>query len=361
VIKSSDAVKFVVMGQVVQGDSVQRINISMTSPVSEPKYIPVTGCTVTIKDDKGNIFITIDQQDGNYECMIPGSALKVGTSFKVEILTPGGVNIESDFDQIFDCPEVDTVYYLLEDQATRDPAVFIHGIRFYVDLNAGNSGSHFFRWEPVETYEYHMTWPIEWYYDGVVHHVTPPDYSRFVCWKTSLVKNIYTLSTENLTENKYRLFPLHYVDNYSTSRLVYGYSLLLRQYALSGAAYDYWDKMRTNINVEGGLYEKQPLAIKGNLHNITNPDQEVLGFFGAAAMKSKRIFVSNVPDLPIIFDPDCSPGEPMRGGFKEVRPEEYPFYLYGNATGYQMRQIQAFCVDCLTLGGKNVKPDFWPN
>jgi len=360
VIESNDAVKFVVSGQVIHGEEVQRINISVTSPISKPEYIPLTGCQVTVYDDKGNGYPASDQSDGNYNFFIPENNLTPGSAFMVDITTPTGVNIVSDFDSLNECPDVDTVYYVLKDVPTSNPDVFKKGLQFYVDLNAENTSSRHFRWEPEETWEYHSTWPIEWYYDGTVHHVFPPDYSRMVCWQTQIEKNIYTLSTENLESNIYKSLPLHFVDNYCTSRLVYGYSLLIRQFAISSGAYSYWDKMRINNTEQGGLYDKQPLAIRGNLRNASNPDQDVLGFFGAADMKTKRIFVSNVENLPIEYSPNCSPGEAMRGGFMEVTPEEYPFYLLGNAEGYVMRQLQPGCVDCLTVGGTNVKPAFWP-
>lgn len=361
VIENNDAVKFVVIGQVTKGDSVQRVNISMTSPISKPKYIPVVGCFVNILDDKGNVYPLTDLLDGNYETNALQYSISIGTSYKIEIITPGGINIVSDFDQVTECPEVDSVYYIRKDIPTSNSEVFVRGIQFYVDLDAHNSTSHYFRWESVETFEYHSTWPREWYYDGQIHHIEPPDYSRFVCWRTTYVQNVYTLSTDNLAENKYKLLPIHFVDNKSSSRLLYGYSLLLRQLSLSEAGYNYWEDIRINTEEKGGMYDKQPLAIRGNLHNVTNSDQEVLGFFAASEMKSKRIFVSNVPDLPIEFDPNCAPSEPMRLGFAEITPEEYPAYLYGNKYGFQMRTLETSCVDCLTLGGVNVKPTFWPN
>jgi hypothetical protein len=345
----------VISGQVVKGEDVQFINVSVTSPISEPEYIPVTGCQVTISDNNGNNFEAADQFDGNYTFHIPESNLSTGTSFMVTVITPDGINIASDFDTLNECPEIDTVYYSLDEVPTTDPEIFKNGLQFYVDLNAENTSSHNFRWEAVETWEYHSSWPIEWYYDGSVHHVYPPDYSRMVCWRTEMVKNIFTLSTENLEQNLYKSFPLHFVDNFSTPRLVYGYSLLIRQFALSNAAYSYWEKLRINSSDQGGLYDKQPLAIKGNLRNVTNPDQDVLGFFGATSMKSKRIFVSNVATEYVM---DCSP-IPLRG-FYEITPRDYPAYLYGDEYGYSLAMLIPECVDCLILKGTNVKPEFWP-
>jgi hypothetical protein len=354
-IESKDAKKFVISGQVVKGEDVQFINVSVTSPISEPEYIPVTGCQVTISDNKGNNFEAADQFDGNYTFHIPESNLSTGTSFMVTVITPDGINIASDFDTLNECPEIDTVYYNFDEVPTTDPEIFKKGLQFYVDLNAENTSSHNFRWEAVETWEYHSSWPIEWYYDGSVHHVYPPDYSRMVCWRTEMVKNIFTLSTENLEQNLYKSFPLHFVDNFSSPRLVYGYSLLIRQFALSNAAYSYWEKLRINSSDQGGLYDKQPLAIRGNLRNVTNPDQDVLGFFGATSMKSKRIFVSNVATE---YAMDCSP-IPLRG-FYEITPRDYPAYLYGDEYGYSLAMLIPECVDCLILKGTNVKPEFWP-
>jgi hypothetical protein len=359
VIESKDAVKFVVSGQVSSGDLIQRINVSMTSSISDPEYIPVSGCTVTVLDDKGNSFAATDVTKGNYEVYIPETNLIKGTSFKVEIVTPDNVILVSDFDQMQECPDMDSVYYIVEDVPTNDPEKVIKGIQFYVDLKAENTLSRNFRWEAIETWEYHSTWPREWWYDGQIHHIWPPDYSRMVCWRTALVKNIFTLSTQNLAANAYQYFPLHYVDNITSARLVYGYSLLVRQYALSEAAYAYWDKLRINSTEQGGLYEKQPLAVRGNMHNVTHPDQFVLGYFSASAVKSKRIFVSNVPNLPIEYSPNCMPNF-LRKGFADIDKRDYPAYMLGDVEGFQMATLDTECVDCLTVGGTNVKPAFWP-
>jgi len=360
VIESSDAVKFVVSGQVNQGDTIQRITISSTSKVKEPWYNPVKGCTVKILDDKGNSYDAVDMQDGNYESIIPLSELRAGASFKVDILLPGGAHIDSDYDQINDCPDVDSVYSVLQDVPGINPMIPEKGIQFYLDLDGENVPSRNYLIEAVETWEYHSAYPIEWFYDGKIHHIVPLDFSRMICWKTALVKKIFTLTTNNLSTNKYHRYPLHIVDNFSSPRLEYGYSLLIRQYALSEAAFTYWEKIKINSNQQGGLYEKQPLAVKGNMHNLTNPDQIVLGFFGATTVKSKRIFVSPIENLPLKYNPHCESGTLLKNGLRQISPASYPAYLFGDINGYQLVMINRTCVDCLTVGGINVKPAFWP-
>ncbi len=321
-IQSTDAVKFVVTGQVNKGDEIQRVNISTSSPVSNPKLYPVAGCNVKIIDDKGNLYLADDMLNGNYQIFIPQSELSVGSSFKVDIFVPGGVNLVSDFDQIHDGPDIDTVYYQVEQLPAEKPSTELDGIRFCLDLDATAFTTRYFRWEATETWQYKAKLASS--VSGVK-----------VCWSTAPIKSIYLVSTKNLTQNKYTRFPLHFVDNISSPRLSFGYSLLVRQYAMSEASYNYWQKIQENSTEQGGLYEKQPLAIKGNIRNISDPDQIVLGFFSANTVKSKRIFVQSVQGLPVLYV-DCEPEADPR-----VKPDPR-------------------CFNCLLSGGTNIKPAFWP-
>jgi hypothetical protein len=358
-IRSSDANKYVVTGQVTAGDDLQTVNVSRTSLIGDPQYFPVTGCLVKILDDIGHEFPATETGNGDYSAWIDPLLLIPGVSFKVEITTPAGEQINSDFDLLTESPAMDSLYYLRKDIPGNNQGQITRGIQFYIDLNAAVTDSRYYRWEALETWEYHADYPLEWYYDGTVHHVSPPDYSRNVCWSTTKVPEIFTLTTGNLKENKYGKFPLHYVSN-RTSRLMYGYSVLIKQYAISEAAYQYWDKLRINGSREGGLYTSQPLPIKGNMHSLTNPGDDVLGFFGAASLKTKRIFISNIQNLPMDFSTFCSKGEPERT-LQVFGPDDYPVFLYGNAQGYTTIFLTNECVNCLSLGGTNVKPGFWPN
>jgi hypothetical protein len=358
-IVTGDVNKLVISGLVSDRSGDQTVSISMASSIGKPKEIPISGCTVTIKDIEGHTYPMIDSSGGNYHVWIDPKFIIPGNSFKLEVITPDGDEIVSDYDQISAGSAVDSVYYIREDHTTTDPTKFIKGIQFYVNLDAKPTDSRFFRWEVYETYEYHSDYPLEWYYNGKIHHVFPPDYSRKICWLTLQVRNIFALSTKDFAENKFNQFQLNFVNN-RTSRLIYGYSLLVNQYSLSEAAYKYWDQLKINSTDEGGLYERQPLATRGNLHNLTHPDQDVLGYFGASSVSSKRIFVQNVENLELEFLSPCVIQSLPPGGLRDLIPAQYPVYLVGDQKGWQPFMMSNNCVDCLSMFGTNVKPDFWP-
>lgn len=358
VIESDVASKLVVSGRVTDVEGWQEVDISMSSPIGNPQYLPVSGCIVKILDDKGNIFPLTENDTGKYRAWIGSEFLNPGRSFKVNVVTPQNEIVESSYDTLMSHVPLDSVYYILEDVPTGNPDISLKGIQFYVDLNAAGYSSRNFKWEVIETFEVHAKHALEYYYDGTFHTVNPPDSSKLVCWATGLVRNVYTLSTKSLSSNVFHKYPLHFVDGHS-QRLAHLYSILVKQLALSESAYNYWEMVRINSTGLGGLYETQPAAIKGNLVNLTNPDRDVLGYFSAASESSRRYFYKDIQGLELDIETYCNEDPLGRFGWKIFTPNDYPVYYYYNSL-HHVAILNWECVDCRLLGGSTVKPDFWP-
>lgn len=358
-IDSNAKNKYVVSGRITNTEGWQEVDVSLSSPIESPSYVPVSGCRVNILDDKGNIFLMEEYNPGQYLVWIGQEYLKPGISYKVMVVAPGREILVSGFDKMPAGPSIDSVYYSVNVIPTPDPDVNHRVMQFYVDLNAIGNYSQYYKWDVVETWEYHAAHPLEYFYDGTFHEVYPPDYSKNKCWSTNLVKNVFTVSTKSLSQNTYKQYPLHYVDGH-TSRLGILYSILVRQLALTEEAYNYWEQLRINSNEQGGLYEKQPLAIKGNIQNATNPDNEVLGYFYATSESTRRYFYHDIEGIPLDFSNSCSEDVLGRFGWREFKPDDYPVYYYYNAVG-ALKILGRECVDCRLMGGTTEKPDFWPN
>jgi hypothetical protein len=358
VIESDAENKLVVSGRVTNVEGWQEVDISMSSPIGNPQYLPVSGCMVKILDDKGNIFPLTENDAGKYRAWIGNEFLNPGRSFKVNVVTPQNEIVESSYDTLMSHVPLDSVYYILEDVPTGNPDITLRGMQFYVDLDAEGYTSRNFKWEVTETFEVHARFPVEYYYDGTFHQVLPPDSTNLKCWATGLVRNVYTLTTKGLSANVFHKYPLQFVDGHS-QRLAYLYSILVKQLVLSESAYNYWEMVRINSTELGGLYEKQPVAIKGNLVNLTHPDKDVLGYFSAASESSRRYFYKDVAGLEIDFESYCN--EELLGplGWKVYSKNDYPIYYHYNLQ-HLIRILNWECVDCRLLGGSTVKPDFWP-
>lgn len=353
-----DTVKYVVFGQLTDREGFQQVSVSKTTPVGSPNFNPVTGCMVRIIDDHGNTFAAGESGDGLYQAWMSGDDLTPGVAYRVEVITPDGDSLASAFDRMPPCPDFDTVYYAIEEVTTSDPERPMTGIRFYIDVDATGLDCHAFRWEVEETWEYRMDYSRQYYYDGTIHKIDPPDSSTRVCWITQELSSIYDVSTLNLGENNYRKYPLHFIDNRS-SKLVVMYSMLIRQYSLSEEAYLFWDQLRINSSTEGGLYEHQPLSIRGNIKDKRFPEREVLGYFGASSVKQRRYFVRQVEGLEMDFAGFCVGPVPLGIlGWSQFYPNDYPVYfLYDSG---EIKTLEETCIDCRLQGGTTTKPEFWP-
>lgn len=353
-IEYMEANKYVVYGEVTTEQEDHIVSVALASSIQEPRYMPLSECNVSIVDMSGKSFDGIEFEGGSYAVRIPPQNLIPGNAYRLEIITPAGTRLVSEYEALLDSPDIDSVYYRRESTPTNNPEHNIEGIQFYLDLDAPDAAHSYYKFDVTETFEYHSELPLTCYYDGVLHCIDPPDSSHMVCWATHQIEDIFILNAAGLQENAYKRFSLHFVDN-TTQRLKHLYSILVKQYAIDEPGYVYWDQVRQNNLEQGGMYETQPLPAKGNLVNLTSPEQEVLGYFQVSCVKTKRIFVKDVPDLEFNFYPECGIW-PLFQALRYYDPRFYPIYLSGGS------EVSPDCIFCelSILGGTTERPDFWP-
>ena len=63
------------------------------------------------------------------------------------------------------------------------------------------------------------------------------------------------------------------------------------QYSMNQQAYEYWNKVEQLITKRGSIFDAPPAIIPGNISNVSNPDELVLGYFEASATQLTRTFV----------------------------------------------------------------------
>ena len=215
-----------------------------------------------------------------------------------------------------------------------------------------------FLWIPVETYIFRGDLPLDYIYYRVDSIESFEGATLSVCWRTERIFDTFTYSTKNLTETKIKNYPLHYV-NTETKRLSERYSLLVNQYSITENAYKYWDEIKKQNAESSSLYTRQPFQIRGNLTNIDNPDDMILGYFMAAGVSRKRIFV-NRPQLYFRYLVCKASAEGFREMFKP--PTIFPKYvsiISGDDGGTDLGTAPLSCFDCQLQGGTLIKPDFW--
>ncbi len=355
----------VINGKITDQPGYQYVEITRSTSYTNPSYDHVPGCNVKVYDDKGNVFQYEEYGSGLYRCIFSQEYLQVGTRYKIEVLTKDGNTYVSDYDVLEPCPVIENIYYKVEQKENDDPLLkTVYGIHLFIDIQKSEKEVSNFRWELDETWEYHAAYQTSDYFDGEIHYnFNVYSDSLYYCWRSRKKKDIITMSTKNFTSGKINGGSLAFIAN-DNDKLDIKYSVLVRQFSLSDSAYQYWNQMQRNLQEGGGLYETQPIRITGNIHNVDNPEETVLGYFWATAEKDKRFFFKNVGEIPVNYY-TCIPYGLTSDKLMELLngyPEsEYPIYLinitYLEAGPWDFADQE--CFDCRKSGGTITMPDFW--
>lgn len=367
----------VVDGSLIKGFQKQEVIISRSTSVTKPVLQLVENCSVRITDDSGNEFMFTEESSGKYVAYIDDAFLNYYSHYKLLITTPSGENYESDYQAILETAPVDSIYSLKETHYVRDADEYVNGLQFYVDLDAPDDASRYYRWEVVETWELHASKMIYGVYDGKTIFFDPnnPSDSLYYCWDSETAPGIYTYSTANLSHNRLSKVPLHFKE-YNSPDMTIKYSATVRQYALDEDAYFYWHQKETELKESGQIYTTQPAQLRSNIHNTLNPYEKVLGYFWVSSVTERHMFEENPFYNNIAIGPSgCSSfgtcaefiDENLMNTLYHITQFTHnfplpPVYMYFVRSGTGMSCVyfaKDGCIDCRLIGGTNHKPDFW--
>jgi hypothetical protein len=274
--------------------------------------------------------------------------------------------------------QIDSVYFIKDHEILNNGGETHDGIRIFVDTR-GSADNKYFRWIYDECWKFNVPNPKKYNYINE-HEIVEVDHINKTCWHTHTSDETIIQSAGSDRSDLIQKEPVLFVASDMSDRLLVQYSVNIKQLSLSEAEFEFWDHMK-QINESGGdIFEKQPFAIISNIHNLTDPDDQVLGYFQVSSVEQKRIFVteSDVRRLNIpAFQYDCTRIEIGPDDYPRPEPPGKPATfdkIYGWFTDsgvifveplYDKQQnlfklvfTQPLCMDC-TLSGTLTKPDFW--
>lgn len=344
----------------------QEINLSISTPLSLTVKNPLRNCLVQVVDNEGNTFEYMEKSSGRYVHEYQEGDIKSGNSYKLIFVTAEGIRYESEYETILPTPSIEEIQYEEEIKDTREPGVQTRGLKFSTSVNASGNDAYasYYKIEVMETYKFFTyTQDVYWFNQSGGVKQIPADSIRPRCYITEKVPDIFLISTQNLTEKSVPDFPLHFVSN-KTQRLQHGYSPQLRLMSLSSAAFTYWDNQKTVLEESGGLFETQPPSATGNIYNINNPDERILGYFGASSVTSTRTFIPEGVMGEFDITPYCEPAIIPSGGLTRLyrmgQGTQFFTYAYTPLGAWTLHFITRDCFDCTVFDGSTTeKPEFW--
>lgn len=346
----------VVDGMITDLEEPYYIDLTRTMPYEDIDPDRELGAEVIVTDDQSNVYEFTETGRGRYVSDPSEFRGEIGRNYQLHIITSDGNEFESEWIELRNVPEIDSLYWTFEEKETNDPDEMIQGVQMYLSTEDPENDTWYYRWEWIETWEF--TTPFMAAGRPTLHE----------CWKTENSNDIEIATSRHLSVDAIKNHPLAFISQ-KTNRLGIMYSMFVRQYSLSPEAYSFWKQLQDINQKMGTLFDPTPMAVLGNIHNVDDPDIPVLGYFQASAVSTRRIFVDR-SDLPV--DLVVSTGyeyceimileDPTQIQIDDVIRDGWVFldtYTFIGITYYRFTNAQS-CYDC-TAEGVNKMPSWWPD
>lgn len=344
----------VVEGLLNTGEGGTRIRLSRTTKVDRGNDIVGDAtATVTVEGKDNSSVALVHQGAGIYTHPDPG--LLIGNEYRVRIHTNDGKEYLSAYVIAKLTPSIDSITW------KRMPD---RGVGLFINSHDNTNNTRYYRWEYDETWEIHSFYFSTFVFEnGAVRRRLLPEEDVSVCWRHVASTKILLGSTAKLTSDVISQIPI-FGFGFGDERLSVRYSLLVRQYALDKAAFEYYYLLKKNTESIGTVFDPMPSEVKGNISCMTNPAEPVLGFISASDVQEKRIFISASEVPGWRFYQDCdSTTISYREAAKFFETTWYkPYGEWINPVTYERLGYLAgydFCVDCTLRKGVTTRPSFW--
>jgi Domain of unknown function (DUF4249) len=347
----------VVEGVVNSGSDTTILKLSRTTKLDNRTIQPEKAAQVKLHGEDNSVYALIEKLAGEYRA--DNLNLKTNLKYRLEIQTSDGRKYQSDYVPVITNPPIDSISWLRENG----------GLQLYINTHNPHDNTRYYQWEYVETWEIHSA-----YFSQLKYHIEQlpgeqiysieyrnpvtkdNDSSLYYCWQFNSSANLQLGSSAKLSHDIINL-PIVYIPHASRELSVL-YSIYIRQYAWTKPGYEYLEIMKKNTETTGSVFDAQPSQLNGNIHNVNDPAEPVIGFFNISTLQEKRIFVRNSDFPDWGYRDNCfkvkvgySSDEIKRNGIGLLPTVEGGLTFFYAASPY--------CVDC-TLTGTNVKPSFWP-
>ncbi len=281
----------VVDGRITQSDEINRVKLVMsTTYATNTNSRPVENAQIKVVNSNGEFELFIEEGDGIY--MHCGNTLqvKIGETYHLEIeigdkkyqsipqTLPEPVNADSITFKVGYGSEINeygnTISYENIDVFINTP----------INVDGENS---YLRWKTEES----------WSFTEIKCHPLANPKTCFMARDLSS-EDIYIFSSNDISGT--------YLSNKLVAKkrilnnveFIEKHYFIVNQYTLQKEAYAYWNKVIQIANPSGDIFDLPPAPLSGNVFNVNDRNEIVLGFFEVAGNSTTRI---------PLYQPDIQP------------------------------------------------------
>ena len=271
----------VIDGQLNPSDEDQIIRISRTVEFGDKFLDPVEGASVKlVYNDDSDVYEELEP--GVYRLIQNEVEITEGGFYHVEIVLRDGSTYQSTPAEMPAVQKADSAYFSIETGlVTARSGIELEQriVQVYVDSDVitDDDNPAYLRWYVDEYYSFAepncggLHQPKTCY---VPLEGNPQDITLFTSRDLGIerIEGLRVATKSMFPEVEFR--GLHYFN--------------VNQFALSQEAYEYWEKVEESVSQEGTVFDRPPARIGGNIFNVDDRKEVVLGYFEVANLHIVR-------------------------------------------------------------------------
>lgn len=285
----------------------QRVSLKYSESVASSTFErPISKAQVEIVVNGKDIVVGTEQEAGAY--YLPSDfRVKTGSTYQLKFRLADGKQYESDIETMSTVPEITKVYDEFQAKAIETTSgdgrlASIPGNWVYVDTKDPGGVRNFYQWAFTLWEKQSICATCD---RGLFYPISGSQ--RNVCIANNRLPagTIYDYFCESSCWQIYYNQELNVMaDTYSDGKPIIGrlaakipyYSrdpalVEIRQYSLSPGAFRYLKLLADQSQNTGSLADTPPAPIVGNVRNVSNPEEPVVGYFQASGIASIRYWL----------------------------------------------------------------------
>ena len=281
--------QLVIYGLLTDVEERQVVTVSRTALSGlPPRGVP--NAKVSVLSTSGARYPYTSLKTGEYELV--GFRATAGNSYALEVVVDGKV-YQSKFEKVPELDAEDKLSFTFDNEPFRtEKPEYVFKVFSETKL-PDTQDPIYLRWTIEETY----LWPLAWLRGTGIPPPQPPP-----CFISDVIEpnriNLFDGSGTS-TRNSTLLLGRRSVDN----SFQYPFYVTVKQLSINREAYNYWEKIKIVISNQGSLFDIPPAPVFGNIFNVKDSEETVLGYFEVAKTKTTRIYTTNT-DVPFyLLDP----------------------------------------------------------
>lgn len=313
--------KLVIDGQITNQKTAYTVRVSRSGDFSENDFglaTPETGASVRIFSGTNQMTPFNEVSPGVYQTNTEEICGIINESYYVEVITQDGNIYQSKLEKLLPVTPIDNLSYasLAKEEVNNTGNIVTKN---YVQIFAATQ-------VPSDLNNVYFKWDLS----GVYAFAEPPELiTSRVCFisEDTFVNSIAIFDGESIPGQQ--LLNQEILTREIGFQFAFRYCFHAYQQSLTREAHQYWTNIKSLKEASGSLFDVPPGKVKGNIVNINDPTEEVLGYFYASAVDTSRLFIQ---------------GLSLEGSFDQCSREPMPY-----------------CTNCISLPNSTFnKPDYWP-